>query len=48
MLAVGYARDKVDLSSKLLHLIRSRKTISEVVSEEIFGKPYVPQKVEEP
>ncbi len=48
MLAVGYAREKVDLSSKMLHLIRSRKTLSEVASEETFGKPLVPQKVEEP
>ncbi len=48
MLAVGYARDKIDLSSKLLHLVRSRKTLSEVCSEEIFGKPLVPQNVEEP
>ena len=48
MLAVGYAREKLDLSSKVLHLMRSRKTLSEVASEETFGKPLVPQKVEEP
>jgi len=48
MLAVGYVRDKVDLSSKVLHLMRSRKTISEVASEEIFGNPLVPKKVEKP
>ena len=48
MLAVGYSREKVDLSSKMLHLMRSRKTLSEVASEETFGKPLVPQKVEEP
>ena len=48
MLAVGYAREKVDLSSKVLHLMRSRKTLSKVASEESFGKPLVPQKVEEP
>ena len=47
MLAVGYAREKLDLSSKVLHLVRSRKTLSEVASEETFGKPLVPQKVEE-
>ncbi len=39
---------KLDLSSKLLHLTRSRKTLSEVASEETFGKPLVPKKVEEP
>jgi len=48
MLAVGYAREKLDLSSKVLHLMRSRKTLSEVCSEETFGTPLVPQKVEEP
>jgi hypothetical protein len=45
---MGYARDKVDLSSTILHLARSRKTLSEVASEETFGKPLVPQKIEEP
>jgi nitroreductase len=48
MLAIGYAREKLDLSSKVLHLMRSRKTLSEVASEETFGNPLVPQKVEEP
>ena len=48
LLAVGYSREKLDLSSKLLHLVRARKTLSEVVSEETFGNPMVPQKVEEP
>ena len=48
LLAVGYSREKLDLSSKLLHLVRSRKTLSEVVSEESFGNPMIPQKVEEP
>ena len=45
MLAVGYAGEKIDLSSKLLHLVRSRKTISEVASEETFGNALVPKKV---
>ena len=44
MVAVGYAVEKLDLSSKLLHLVRSRKTLSEVASEETFGKKFVPQK----
>lgn len=48
MLAVGYARDKIDLSSKVLHLMRSRKTLSEVCSEETFEKPFVPHEVEAP
>ena len=44
-LAVGYAQEKLDLSSRLLNLIRTRKTLSEVASEEEFGKRLVPQKV---
>jgi nitroreductase len=48
LLTVGYSREKLDLSSKVLHLMRSRKTLSEVASEEIFGKHLVPRKVEEP
>ena len=48
MLAVGYAREKVDLSNKVLHLMRSRKTLNKVSSEESFGKPLFPQKIEEP
>ena len=48
LLTVGYPREKLDLSSKVLHLMRSRKTLSEIASEEIFNKPLVPQKIEEP
>ena len=45
LLAVGYAREKLDLSSKLLRLVRARKTLSEVASEETFGQHLVPEKV---
>ena len=45
LLAVGYAKEKVDLSRKLLQLMRTRKTLSEVASEEEFGKHLIPQKV---
>jgi nitroreductase len=45
LLAVGYGREKLDLSGKLLHLMRSRKTLSEVASEETFGQHLVTQKV---
>lgn len=45
MLAVGYTGEKLDLSSKLLHLVRTRKTLSEVASEEEYGKRLVPQKI---
>ncbi len=47
LLAVGYSRKKLDLSSKLMHLGRSRKTLSEVASEETFEKSLTPQKTPE-
>ncbi len=43
MLAVGYAQEKLDLSSKLLRLVRAKKPLSEVASEEEFGKTFVPK-----
>jgi nitroreductase len=47
LLAVGYSADKLDLSSKLLNLVRSRKSLSEVASEETYGNHLVPKKVED-
>jgi nitroreductase len=47
MLAVGYPGDKIDLSSKLLNLVRTRKSLSEVASEEELGKRLVPRKITE-
>jgi nitroreductase len=47
IIAVGYPQEKLDLSSKLLRLVRSRKVLPEVASEETFGKPFVPQKTVE-
>ncbi len=47
MLAIGYPGDHVDLSSKLLNIVRTRKSLSEVASEEEFGKRLVPQKIME-
>jgi nitroreductase len=47
MLAVGYPGDHIDLSSKLLNLVQNRKTLSEVVSEEEYGKLLVPKKITE-
>lgn len=44
LLAVGYAQEKLDLSSKLLRLVRTRKVLSEIISEEEFGKPLTSQK----
>lgn len=48
IIAVGYPKEKLDLSGKLLKLVRSRKVLPEVASEETFGKPFVPQKTVEP
>ena len=47
MLAVGYPSGKLDLSSKLLNIVRTRKTLAEIASEEEFGKHLVPQKIAE-
>jgi nitroreductase len=47
MIAVGYPSGKIDLSNKLLNIVRTRKTLSEVASEEEFGKRLVPQKITE-
>jgi nitroreductase len=47
MLAVGYPGDHIDLSSKLLSIVQNRKTLSEVASEEEFGKRLIPQKIVE-
>src|SRR5665647_640557 len=47
MLAVGYPGDHIDLSSKLLNIVQNRKTLSEVASEEEYGKRLIPQKITE-
>jgi nitroreductase len=47
LLTIGYPREKLDLSSKLLRLVRTRKILSEVASTEEFGKPFEPDKVKE-
>ena len=47
MLAVGYPGDHIDLSSKLLNIVQARKSLSDVASEEMFGKRLVPQKITE-
>lgn len=48
MITVGYPQEKLDLSSKLLKLVRSRKVLSDVASEEEFNTPFVAKKVVEP
>jgi nitroreductase len=45
MITIGYPKEKLDLSNKLLRLVGSRKVLSEVVSEDEFGKPFIPQKI---
>jgi nitroreductase len=48
IIAVGYPQEKLDLSSKLLKLVRERKVLSEVASEDEFAKPFVARKIIEP
>ena len=48
LLPIGYSNGKVDLSSKMLNLVRSRKTLTDVTSQECFGQKFVPQKVLNP
>jgi nitroreductase len=40
LLAVGYPKEKLDVARKLLLLQRPRKNLSEVASQEEFGKKY--------
>jgi nitroreductase len=47
MIAVGYPGNHIDLSNKLLNIVRTRKSLSEVASEEEFGKHLIPKKIEE-
>jgi len=43
IIAVGYPKEKLDLTRKLLQLVRNRKILTEVASEEEYGKPFVPK-----
>jgi nitroreductase len=40
LLAVGYPREKLDRTKKLLSLVRKRKTISDITSSEKYGQHY--------
>lgn len=40
LLALGYPRGKIDFQGKILHLIRRRKPLEEIVSFEEFGKGF--------
>jgi nitroreductase len=44
LLPMGYSKDKLDISSKL----RSRKTLTDVTSQETYGNKFVSQKVVTP
>lgn len=39
VLALGYPKEKLDLSAKLLHTARPRKKLREVTSQETYGNP---------
>jgi len=43
LLAVGYPKEKLDLSSNLLRIVRRRKILSEIVSLEEYGKSLTPE-----
>jgi nitroreductase len=43
LLAVGYAREKVDLAGKNVRLVRKRKTLDEIASFEECGQRFVAQ-----
>ena len=45
MLAVGYPK-KIDVASTLMHTVHRTKSLSDIASEEEFGKKYVPRKTE--
>lgn len=41
LIAVGYPKEKTDLSSKLLRIVRKRKNLDKIVSIGEFGKPFL-------
>jgi nitroreductase len=40
LLAIGYAREKLDLTAKVAHFIRRRKRIEKITSLDEFGAPF--------
>ncbi|MEM2419998.1 MAG: nitroreductase family protein [Candidatus Bathyarchaeia archaeon] len=40
LLALGYPRKKIDITGKLLHMVRRRKKLEKIVSLEEFGRPF--------
>jgi nitroreductase len=39
LLALGYPREKTDLWARILHVIRPRKQLADILSSEQYGKP---------
>jgi nitroreductase len=39
LLAVGYSVEKVSMATKILHLVRRRKSLREIASWEMYGQP---------
>jgi len=37
LLALGYPREKIDLWAKILHMIRPRKKLDDILSNEVYG-----------
>ncbi|HDN01584.1 MAG TPA: nitroreductase [Candidatus Bathyarchaeota archaeon] len=42
LLSMGYPRKKIDLTAAALHLVRKRKKLEDIVSYEVYGRPYRP------
>jgi nitroreductase len=42
LLAVGYAKDKVSIKTKVIQFIRRRKTLGEIASWEVYGRKLEP------
>jgi len=40
LMALGYPRKKIDLLAKILHAVRPRKKLDDIVSLEIYGSKY--------
>jgi nitroreductase len=40
LLAVGYAKEKISITAKMIHFIRRRKTLSEIASWEVYGQKF--------
>jgi len=48
LVTVGYPKEKFDFLSKLSHLVRPRKLLSEISSIDEFGSEIIPEKLVQP